>query len=30
LEAGKPTLRLETMLKVLHALGGSLSVDGLD
>lgn len=30
LEAGKPTLRLQTMLKVLHALGGALSVDGLD
>lgn len=30
LEAGKPTLRLQTMLKVLHALGGSLSIDGLD
>ena len=30
LEAGKPTMRLQTMLKVLHALGGALSVDGLD
>ncbi len=30
LEAGKPTLRLETMLKVLQALGGTLIVDGLD
>lgn len=29
LEAGKPTLRLETILKVLHALGGKLTVDGL-
>ena len=29
LEAGKPTLRLETMMKVLHALGGSLTVEGL-
>jgi HTH-type transcriptional regulator / antitoxin HipB len=29
LEAGKPTIRLETMLKVLHALGGSLAVEGL-
>lgn len=29
LEAGKPTLRLETILKVLHALGGTLIVDGL-
>ncbi len=29
LEAGKPTLRLETLLRVLHALGGSLHVDGL-
>lgn len=29
LEAGKPTLRLENVLRVLHALGGSLSVDGL-
>ena len=29
LEAGKPTLRLETILKVLHALGGTLTVDGL-
>lgn len=29
LEAGKPTLRLETILKVLHALGGSLTVEGL-
>ena len=29
LEAGKPTLRLETILRVLHALGGSLAVHGL-
>ncbi len=29
LEAGKPTLRLETILKVLHALGGTVMVDGL-
>lgn len=29
LEAGKPTLRLETILRVLHALGGSLAVSGL-
>lgn len=29
LEAGKPTLRLETILKVLHTLGGSLTVEGL-
>lgn len=29
LEAGKPTLRLENILRVLHALGGSLTVDGL-
>lgn len=29
LEAGKPTLRLETILRVLHALGGNLAVDGL-
>lgn len=29
LEAGKPTLRLETILRVLHALGGTLAVDGL-
>jgi y4mF family transcriptional regulator len=30
LEAGKPTVRLETLLKVLHALGGRLAVEGLD
>lgn len=29
LEAGKPTLRLENVLRVLHALGGNLCVDGL-
>ncbi|MDH4393210.1 MAG: helix-turn-helix transcriptional regulator [Aquabacterium sp.] len=29
LEAGKPTLRLENVLRVLHALGGRLSIDGL-
>lgn len=29
LEAGKPTVRLESLLKVLHALGGTLMVDGL-
>lgn len=29
LEAGKPSLRLETLLKVLHALGGRLGIDGL-
>ena len=29
LEAGKPTLRLENILRVLHALGGSLTVHGL-
>ncbi len=29
LEAGKPTLRLETILRVLSALGGTLAVDGL-
>lgn len=29
LEAGKPTLRLENILRVLHALGGSLAVSGL-
>jgi HTH-type transcriptional regulator/antitoxin HipB len=30
LEAGKPTLRLENVLRVLHALGGILCVDGLE
>ncbi len=29
LEAGKPTIRLETLLKVLQALGGTLAVEGL-
>lgn len=29
LEAGKPTLRLENVLRVLHALGGNLCVEGL-
>jgi y4mF family transcriptional regulator len=29
LEAGKPTIRLESLLKVLHALGGTLAVEGL-
>ena len=29
LESGKPTLRLENILRVLHALGGSLAVHGL-
>jgi len=29
LEAGKPTLRLEHVLRVLHALGGTLAVIGL-
>ncbi|MFM9971602.1 MAG: helix-turn-helix transcriptional regulator [Burkholderiales bacterium] len=29
LEAGKPTLRLENILRLLHALGGSLTVSGL-
>jgi y4mF family transcriptional regulator len=29
LEAGKPTLRLENILRVLHALGGTLAIDGL-
>ena len=30
LEAGKPTLRLENVLRVLQALGGALSVEGMD
>ena len=30
LEAGKPTIRLDSLLKVLHALGGTLAVEGLD
>ena len=29
LEAGKPTLRLENILRVLQALGGTLTVEGL-
>ena len=29
LEAGKPTLRLETVLNVIAALGGELRLDGL-
>ena len=29
LEAGKPTVRLENVLRVLQALGGELLVDGL-
>ncbi len=29
LEAGKPTVRLEKVLSVLHALGGQILVDGL-
>ena len=28
LEAGKPTIRLATLLRVLDALGGSLAVEG--
>lgn len=30
LEAGKPTLRLENILRVLQALGGVLNVEGMD
>ena len=30
LEAGKTTLRLENILRVLQALGGVLSVEGMD
>jgi hypothetical protein len=30
LEAGKPTLKLENILRVLQALGGVLSVEGMD
>ncbi len=30
LEAGKPTLRLENVLRVLQTLGGVLSVEGMD
>ena len=29
LEAGKPTIRLDSLLKVFHALGGTLAVEGL-
>lgn len=29
LEAGKPTLRLSHVLKVIHALGGTFAIDGL-
>lgn len=29
MEAGKPTLRLENILRVLHALGGTVSITGL-
>jgi HTH-type transcriptional regulator/antitoxin HipB len=29
LEAGKPTLRLENVLRVIQSLGGSLSITGL-
>ena len=29
LEAGKPTLRLETVLKVIDALGGAINLTGL-
>jgi len=29
LEAGKPTVRLESVLRVLNALGGELQVNGL-
>lgn len=29
LEAGKPTVRLATVLKVLNALGGTLAIEGL-
>jgi y4mF family transcriptional regulator len=29
LEAGKPTLRLENILRVLHALVGEVRIDGL-
>ncbi|CAM3795939.1 helix-turn-helix transcriptional regulator [Polynucleobacter brandtiae] len=30
LEAGKPTIRLENILRVLQALGGVLSLEGMD
>ena len=29
LEAGKPTLRLENILRVIHPLGGELQISGL-
>lgn len=29
LEAGKPSVRFETMLRVVQALGGGLMIDGL-
>jgi len=29
LEAGKPTLRLETVLRVIEALGGEINLSGL-
>ncbi|ANE55643.1 helix-turn-helix transcriptional regulator [Methylomonas sp. DH-1] len=29
LEAGKPTLRLETVMRVIEALGGQIMLDGL-
>ena len=29
LEAGKPTLRLEHVLRVVHSLGGTLYIDGM-
>jgi HTH-type transcriptional regulator / antitoxin HipB len=29
LEAGKPTLRLETVMRVIEALGGELNLSGL-
>lgn len=29
LEAGKPTLRLETVLRVIEALGGDITLSGL-
>jgi y4mF family transcriptional regulator len=29
LEAGKPTLRLDNVLRVINALGGEISLDGL-
>ncbi|MDP2752380.1 MAG: helix-turn-helix transcriptional regulator [Rhodocyclaceae bacterium] len=30
LEAGKPTVRLENVLRVIHALGGSLVLEGME